>query len=122
MFRAAYCSLYLLCSQEAEREKLISLFFFYFLLQRIPLFPLSLQHKYLRTQQSHTWASVQLSSVAQSCPALSNPMNRSRPGLPVHHQLPEFTQTHVENKKFKRHGNPCNLSPTRYNNQVWEAS
>ena len=35
------------------------------------------------------------SSVAQSCPNLSNPMNRSRPGLPVHHQLPEFTQTHV---------------------------
>ena len=42
MFRAAHCSLYLLCSQEAEREKLISFFFFffYFLLQQIPLFPL----------------------------------------------------------------------------------
>ena len=39
--------------------------------------------------------SVQFSSVAQSCPALSDPMNRSTPGLPVHHQLPEFTQTHV---------------------------
>ena len=39
--------------------------------------------------------SVQFSSVAQSCPALCNPMNRSTPGLPVHHQLPEFTQTHV---------------------------
>ena len=36
-----------------------------------------------------------LSSVAQSCPTLCNPMNRSTPGLPVHHQLPEFTQTHV---------------------------
>ena len=35
------------------------------------------------------------SSVAQSCPTLCNPMNRSTPGLPVHHQLPEFTQTHV---------------------------
>ena len=35
------------------------------------------------------------SSVAQSCPALSNPMDCSMPGLPVHHQLPEFTQTHV---------------------------
>ena len=34
-------------------------------------------------------------SVAQSCPTLCNPMNRSTPGLPVHHQLPEFTQTHV---------------------------
>ena len=39
--------------------------------------------------------SVQFSSVAQSCPTLHNPMNRSMPGLPVHHQLPEFTQTHV---------------------------
>ena len=35
------------------------------------------------------------SAVAQSCPTLCDPMNRSRPGLPVHHQLPEFTQTHV---------------------------
>ena len=39
--------------------------------------------------------SVQFSSVAQVCPTLCNPMNRSTPGLPVHHQLPEFTQTHV---------------------------
>ena len=39
--------------------------------------------------------SVQFSSVAQSCPTLCDPMNRSMPGLPVHHQLPEFTQTHV---------------------------
>ena len=39
--------------------------------------------------------SVQFSSVAQSCPTLCGPMNRSTPGLPVHHQLPEFTQTHV---------------------------
>ena len=34
-------------------------------------------------------------SVAQSCPNLCDPMNRSTPGLPVHHQLPEFTQTHI---------------------------
>ena len=40
-------------------------------------------------------SSVQFSSVAQSCPTLCNPMNCSMPGLPVHHQLPEFTQTHV---------------------------
>ena len=39
--------------------------------------------------------SVQFSSVTQSCPTLCNPMNRSTPGLPVHHQLPEFTQTQV---------------------------
>ena len=36
-----------------------------------------------------------LSSVAQLCPPLCNPMNRSTPGLPVYHQLPEFTQTQV---------------------------
>ena len=35
------------------------------------------------------------SSVAQSCPTLCNSMNRSKPGLPVHHQLLEFTQTHI---------------------------
>ena len=38
---------------------------------------------------------IQFSSVAQSCPALCDPMNCSTPGLPVHHQLPEFIQTHV---------------------------
>ena len=58
------------------------------------------------TQVSHiadrfftVWAmskcSVQFSSVTQSCLTLCNPMNHSSPGLPVHHQLPEFTQTHV---------------------------
>ena len=38
---------------------------------------------------------VQFSSVTQLCPTLCEPMNRRMPGLPVHHQLPEFTQTHV---------------------------
>ena len=38
---------------------------------------------------------VQFSSVTQSCPTLCDPMNRSMPGLPVHHQLPAFTQIHV---------------------------
>ena len=38
-----------------------------------------------------TW----FSSVAQSCPTLCNPMDCSTPGLPVHHQLLEFTQTHI---------------------------
>ena len=38
---------------------------------------------------------IQFSSVAQSCPTLCNPMNRSMPGLPVPHQLPEFTQTYI---------------------------
>ena len=39
--------------------------------------------------------SFQFSSVAQSCPTLCDPMNCSTPGLPVHHQHPELTQTHV---------------------------
>ena len=38
---------------------------------------------------------IQFSSVAQSCLTLCDPMNRSTPGLPVHHYLPQFTQTHV---------------------------
>ena len=41
------------------------------------------------------FSSVQFSSVAQSCPTLCDPMNCSMPGLPVRHQLPESTQTHV---------------------------
>ena len=41
------------------------------------------------------FSSVQFSSVTQLCPTLCDPMNCSMPGLPVHHQLPEFTQTHV---------------------------
>ena len=49
---------------------------------------------------SRAWGNIllgwlQFSSVAQSCPTLCHPMNCSMPGLPVHHQLPEFTQTHV---------------------------
>ena len=42
-----------------------------------------------------TRGSVQFSSATQSCPILCDPMNRSTPGLPVPHQLPEFTETHV---------------------------
>ena len=40
-------------------------------------------------------SSVQFSSGTQSCATLCDPMNYSTPGLPVHHQLPESTQTHV---------------------------
>ena len=44
---------------------------------------------------SRTSFSVQFSSVIQLCPTLCDPMNYSMPGLPIHHQLPEFTQIHV---------------------------
>jgi len=51
----------------------------------------SARNKYTHRIQN----SVQFTSVTQSCPTLCDPMNCSTPGLPVHHQLPEFTQTHV---------------------------
>ena len=50
---------------------------------------------YIILKSSFWKHSVQFSSVAQSCLNLCDPMKRSMPGLPVHHQLPEFTQTHV---------------------------
>ena len=48
-----------------------------------------------QTHYTRHWCSVQFSSVTQRCPTPCNLMNRSTPSLPVHHQLPEFTQTHV---------------------------
>ena len=51
-------------------------------------------HNLWPTGQTSLWT-VQFSSVTQSCQTLCNPMNRSMPGLPVHHELPEFTQTHA---------------------------
>ena len=56
----------------------------------------SLSHvRLLATPWTAAISSVQFSSVAQSCPTLSDPMYHSTPGLPVHHQLSEFTQTQV---------------------------
>ena len=49
----------------------------------------------IKTDDKIQISSIQFRSVAQSCPTLCDPMNRSTPGLPVHHHLPEFTQTHV---------------------------
>ena len=48
-----------------------------------------------RSGIARSYSSLQFSSVAQLCPTLCHPMNRSTPGLPVHHQLLESTQTHV---------------------------
>ena len=56
------------------------------------IFSLSKNKRLIQNSQD---IQVQFSSVAQSCPTLCDPMNRSTPGLPVHHHLPEFTQTHV---------------------------
>ena len=58
-------------------------------------------------------SSVQFSSVAQSCPTLCDPMNRSTPGLSVHHQLPESTQTHVHwVGDAIQHSHPLSSSPS----------
>ena len=57
----------------------------------------SLKFKFqdLHGKSISVFSSVQFNSVAQSCPTLHDPMYLSTPGLPVHHHLPEFTQTHV---------------------------
>ena len=55
--------------------------------------PISWTHRIFRN--SIFFAHSQFSSVTQSCPTLCDSMNRNTPGLPVHHQLPEFTKTHV---------------------------
>ena len=54
-----------------------------------------LLERHIFSQLTLSISSVQFSSIPQLCPTLFDPMNRSTPGLPVHHQLPEFTQTHV---------------------------
>ena len=56
-----------------------------------------------------TLEEVQFSSVAQLCPTLCDPMNRSTPGLPAHHHLPELTQTHVH--RVRDAGGPLLLLP-----------
>ena len=60
----------------------------------------------------HLVSSVQFSSVAQSCPTLCDPMNRSTPGPPVHHHLPEFTQTHVHRVRDAIQPSNPGLSPS----------
>ena len=75
----------------------------------------------------HNFSSVQFSrSVTQSCPILCDPVNRSTPGLPVHHQLPEFTQTHVhQDRDAIQPSHPLSsLSPPAFslsNNRVFSS-
>ena len=52
--------------------------------------------QYMSTWSVYFSSKVQFNSVIQSCLTLCDPMNRSMPDLPVHHQLPEFTQTCVQ--------------------------
>ena len=65
---------------------------------------------FFTVQLSHPY--VQFSSVAQSCPTLCDPMNCSTPGLPLHHQLLEFTQTHVHRVSEAIHPSPPLLYPS----------
>ena len=61
-------------------------------------------------------ASFEFSSVTQSCPTLCDPMNHSTPGLPVHQQLPEFTETHVHRVDAIQPYHPLSSpSPPAYN-------
>ena len=55
----------------------------------------SKEHPGLKEKHQYSILTVQFSSFTQSCPTLCDPMNHSTPGLPVHHHLPEFIQTHV---------------------------
>ena len=72
-----------------EQSKLIS---FHWVGNFHSVFQLSPSPQYLSTGGQ---IPIQITSVTQLCPTLCDPMNRSTPGLPVHHQLLEFTQTHV---------------------------
>ena len=94
-------------SRLAQVYQLISIG--WFMVCRLSWFPILKTHSHpfnsqiLTEPMSYTWVysdpiqstSVSVSSVTQSCLTLCSPMNRSTPGLPVHHQLPESTQTHV---------------------------
>ena len=61
----------------------------------VPLPSPQVNNKYMKSYSASFVISQSVSSVAQLCPTLCDPMNRSTPGLPVHHQLLESSQTHV---------------------------
>ena len=72
---------------------------------------------YLKNPHVADLFSIQFSSVAQSCPTLCDPMDRSMPDLPVHHQLPELTQTCVHRVSDAIQSSPplSALSPPAFN-------
>ena len=59
------------------------------------IFAIQLCEKGIISKIHKKFISDQIRSVAQSCPTLCDPMNCSTPGLSIHHQLPEFTETHI---------------------------
>ena len=78
---------------------ILKLTFFFITLVRLledcTKIPQYVYNKYQNASTNLSKVTGTFSSVAQLCPTLCDPMNRSTPGLPVHHHLPEFTQTHV---------------------------
>ena len=64
------------------------------------------------TKAQHSTDIIQIRSVPQSCPTLCDPMNCNTPGLPVHHQLPEFTQTHIHRVSDAMQPSCPRLSPS----------
>ena len=82
-------AIYNKCKGEQKSTNKGAIFFFFF---KKYIF-----HRKSNAQESmkNLISSVQFSSVPQSCLALWDPMDCSTPGFPVHHQLPQFTQTHV---------------------------
>ena len=66
--------------------------------------------------------SDQIRSVTQSCPTLCDPMNRSTPGLPVHHQLPEFTQTQRPSSQWCHPAISSSVAPFSFCPQSFPAS
>ena len=84
---------------------------------------MGIEGTYLNIVKAIYDSSVQFSSVAQLCPTLRNPMNRSTPGLPVHHELLEFTQTHVRRVSDAIQPSHPLSSPSAYSkhySQWWE--
>ena len=65
----------------------------------------------IHMKKNNRFISVQFSSVTQSCPTLCDPMNRSTPGLPIHHQLPEFTQESRPSSQWCHPAIPSSVVP-----------
>ena len=82
---------WILCTYKVKM--LVTNYVLLFVIPRITVCQAPLSMEFSR--QEYWTVHYQFSSVAQLCPTLCNPMNCSTPGLPVRHQLPEFTQTHV---------------------------
>jgi len=81
---------------QCEKERVVTPLVQHHNLSCSPFLYISIsRHRYRFLKSLFTLINLQFSSVAQSCPILCNPVYCSTPGFPVHHQLPELSQTHV---------------------------